>query len=252
MQRATSPWRFAPKLGFLIAAIVLLAQPAVGRNPNPGVAPIKSSPHGMSYSQWAQAWWTWLISIPADQNPALDTTGQFANLGQDQKVFFLAGTLFGGTFERDVTVPPGTALFFPVVNAVFWAPDDLDDAAFFAEQAGLDPTTMTDEELIRFIVNLSMDDPANLQVTIDGKPLRDLASYRAESDPFELIDTDLIDTLGGEISHPNSAIADGYWLMLNPLAPGQHTIHIVSELDQGPFAGTSNDITYHLTVSNGK
>jgi hypothetical protein len=237
----------------LVAVVVLSAPPVVnGGNPNPGVAPVKSRPNGKSYGEWAQAWWTWATSIPADQNPVLDTTGQFAGVGQSGHVWFLAGTIFGGTIERTVTVPTGTALFFPALNALFWAPDDLDDAAFFAEQAGLNPALMTDEELIRFIVGLSVEDPALLKVTVDGKELRGLEDYRAASDAFELTDTDLIDTLGGEISHPNLAVADGYWVMLNPLPPGQHTIRIQSAIDEGPFAGTASDVTYRLTVKTGQ
>ena len=40
--------------------------------------------------------------------------------------------------------------------------------------------------------------------------------------------------------------------MLNPLPPGRHTIRIQSAIDQGPFAGTASDVTYHLTVEPGK
>jgi len=241
-------WSIVASLGLL----TVLSPAVMGGNANPGAAPIKSSPHGKSYGEWAQAWWTWASSIPADQNPVLDTTGEFASVGQSGHVWFLAGTIFGGTFERDVTVPTGTSLFFPALNALFWAPDDLDDATFFAEQAGLSPALMSDEELIRFIVGLAVDDPALLKVTVDGRELKDLEDYRAASDGFELTDTDLIDTLGGEISHPNLAVADGYWVMLNPLKPGEHTIRIQSAIDQGPFAGTASDVTYHLTVTAGK
>src|SRR5215213_5231573 len=145
-----------------------------------------------------------------------------------------------------------SSLSFPALNALFWAPDDLDDAALFAEKAGLDPALMTDEELIRFIVGLSVEDPALLKVAVDGKELRGLEAHRAASDAFELTDTDLIDTLGGEISHPNLAVADGYWVMLNPLKPGEHTIRIESAIDQGPFAGTASDVTYQVTVRAGR
>ena len=48
-------------------------------------------------------------------NPLLDQTGQNAALGQSGEVWFLAGTT-GGSAERTVTVPPGKALFFPIVN----------------------------------------------------------------------------------------------------------------------------------------
>ena len=112
-------WSIVASLGLL----TVLSPAVMGGNANPGAAPIKSSPHGKSYGEWAQAWWTWASSIPADQNPVLDTTGEFASVGQSGHVWFLAGTIFGGTFERDVTVPTGTSLFFPALNALFWAPE---------------------------------------------------------------------------------------------------------------------------------
>jgi hypothetical protein len=48
-----------------LAAVVMMSltgSPAFaeGRdhgNPNPGIAPINSKPHGKSYSEWAAAWW---------------------------------------------------------------------------------------------------------------------------------------------------------------------------------------------------
>src|SRR5690349_21302983 len=70
----------------LVALSPLAATPSHGANPNPNVAPVKSSPNGRSYGEWAQAWWTWATSIPAEQNPLLDETGQFAGVGQSGHV----------------------------------------------------------------------------------------------------------------------------------------------------------------------
>jgi hypothetical protein len=61
-------------------------------NPNPGILPPSSNPFGKSYGAWSDAWVQWAYSIPADQNPIADTTGQFAGMGQSGKVWFLAGT----------------------------------------------------------------------------------------------------------------------------------------------------------------
>ena len=43
-------------------------------------------------------------------------------------------------------------------------------------------------------------------------------------------------------------VSDGYWLMLAPLAAGAHTIHFKSSITGGPFAGTTTEVTYHLTI----
>jgi hypothetical protein len=39
------------------------------------------------------------------------------------------------------------------------------------------------------------------------------------------------------------AVSDGYWLLLNPLSPGHHTLQF-----GGSFAGFSQSVTYNLTV----
>ena len=242
-------------LALFAGVAVNLASRADGksRNANPGVAPINSHVGGKTYGEWVAAWWTWAISIPADRNPIFDTTGEFGLTGQTGKVYFLAGN-FGGTVERSLTVPSGTRLFFPLYNSVWWAPDDLDDAAFVAGLLGLNPALMSDEELIALIASFSISEFSNMTLTIDGEPVHDLESYRAASDPFPLPDTDLIDTTGGEISQPNFAIGDGYWVMLNPLKPGEHTIRF-TVTEEGPIFDPDeplHDVTYHLTVTRGK
>lgn len=91
---------------------------SAGGNPNPGIAPINSKPHGKSYSQWAAAWWQWALGVPADVSPLLDPTGENAGVGQEGPVWFLAGSP-GGTTERAITVPTGKALFLPILNIAY-------------------------------------------------------------------------------------------------------------------------------------
>jgi len=232
---------------FALIAISLCLVPVLAApNPNPAVAPINSRSYGKSYSEWAQAWWTWVLSIPAAQNPATDETGEFGAVGQSGHVWFLASTLFGGDFDRYLTVPNGTALFFPVFNAVFWAPDDLATAAVAAAAAGLDPDSMTDEQLLQFLAGSAVASPTTLKVLVDGKPLKSLESYRAAPEPFELSERDLLDDFG--VGPTDFFAADGYWVLLHPLSAGKHTIEIVAATDHGPFAGFATDVTYHLTV----
>jgi hypothetical protein len=221
-------------------------------NPNPGVLPINSKPFGKTYSEWAAEWWKWAVGIPAAENPLLDPTGEFGGIAQSGKVWFLAGA-FGGTVERTVVIPTGKALFFPLLNSLWWAPDDLERAAFVAEKYfGLDPAELTDEELIRLVANFQIDPDASLILTIDGVPLRDLASYRADSPGFLIEDTDLLDDLGVPIAEENLAVAAGYWIMLTPLPPGSHEIRFTAQVDNPEFGPFTLDVTYHVIVKPGK
>lgn len=222
---------------------------AAGRNPNPGVAPITSSAHGHTYGEWAGAWWQWAAGVPADQNPILDATGEFGHIDQEGHVFFLAGS-FGSTEVRELTIPAGKSLFFPIFNSLWWAPDDVEfSASYVADQLGLDPAEFTDEELVR-LAAIGQASPAELELTctIDGVPLSDLGNYWTVAPGFQLTDTDLLDDLEIPVTQPNTAVAAGYWIMLHPLTKGTHTIRF-TVAGNDPFWGEfALDVTYHLTV----
>lgn len=68
------------------------------------------------------------------------------------------------------------------------------------------------------------------------------------SPTFHLTDTDLIDDLGFPIPEDNMAIADGYWIMLAPLPPGSHVIHITVSLNNPLFGPFNAGVTHYLLV----
>jgi hypothetical protein len=219
------------------------------RNKNPRVLPIHSTPHGLTYGEWAGAWWTWAVGIPGAMNPILDTTGEFGDIDQGGSVWFLAGT-FGVTAERTITVPPGKSLFFPLANSLWWAPDDLPTAEFVVEVfLGLDPDDFTDEELIALtaIWQVSFDE-LEMTCTVDGVALSDLEDYFAVSPGFPIADTDLLDDLGAPIAEDNLAVGAGYWVMLAPLSHGEHTIHFTVDTEHSFFGPFDLDVTYDITV----
>jgi hypothetical protein len=45
--------------------------------------------------------------------------------------------------------------------------------------------------------------------------------------------------------HDNTGYTDGYWIMLNPLPPGNHTIHFGGSIPKFHFV---LDVTYNLNV----
>jgi hypothetical protein len=223
-----------------------------GRNPNPGVLPANSTPYGKTYGNWGAAWWTWALAIPAAQNPILDATGEFCHIGQEGPVWFLAGT-FGGPATRSCTVPRGKALLVAILNQVLNAPEDVPYSQSIATHLGVDPSTLTAEEVMRLAVNWNLDHASVLAVTVDGVDIKNVAQYRDDSDPFALVLSDIF-----EPAYPAGPrelnVADGYYVMLRPLTPGTHTIHVQSGLefsiaDGDPFDFEfSMDVTYHLTV----
>jgi len=216
-----------------------------GGNANPGIAPINSSTHGMSYGEWAGVWWNWALQYPVAQFPILDPDGSLTMQGQSGSVFFLAGAW--GTAERWVTIEPGKSIFFPVVNYVDWYPEDMEPAPL----PPIPPPTAQDEAFLRTKANDHIDAVTSMVCTVDGKAVNDLWSYRAESPAggfaLDIPYGSCLNEWGYDAGVRDLAITDGIWLMLTPLTPGQHTVH---------FAATSPtislDVTYHIYVKAGK
>ena len=221
-----------------------------GNHGNPGVLPPNSHPHGRSYSEWAEAWWQWALSIPADRNPLFDQTGANAAQGQSGSVWFLAG-VFGasGTAERTITVPKATALFLPLFNTVYLGfPCDSRNLPGCADDQALEAANDV-AKLVSFISG-SMDGAA-LSCVIDGRPLRNLESYREQSSEWFQVtmpEGNVFQALGYSFvtAGPYDPCVDtGYYLMLAPLSPGSHTIRFTSRSADHSFG---MDITYHLMV----
>jgi len=214
----------------LALSLAVLAPPAQAANGNPGVLPVNSNPNGRSYGEWSAAWWQWALSIPTTVNPLLDATGADCAQGQSGHVWFLAGVFnVSGQATRSCTIPSGTALFFPLINAEC---SNLEPPPFFG----------SNEAELRSCANAFSF--TNLQASIDGVSLTNLPSYEIDSPLFTF--TLPADNILGIAPAPTSgmSVGNGVYLLLAPLPVGEHTLK---------FGGTDSsgftlDITYHLTV----
>jgi hypothetical protein len=123
-----------------------------------------------------------------------------------------------------------------------------------------DPTVKikTPAELVR-VVSKSNIYPNVFDATLDGKPLhlKNDDSHKVQSGLFDL--TLPKDNVWGEPEGPDKGITQGWWIMLKPLSPGEHTLHYTtgyrdSRSDpsippgQGNLAPYIQDVTYHLKV----
>jgi hypothetical protein len=201
------------------------------------IAPPDSRPQGFTYGDWGAKWWQWSYSIPSSINPLFDETGERCSLAQNGTVWFLVGTQ-GGSVVRQCTVPQGTSLFFPLLNTV-------------CTIAGGDANTP--EELDECATGL-MNQVTSLELEIDGIRIQDeeLRKYRAQSTVFTL-NLPIEDNMLGVNVDSTPAVAEGYWIFLESLPPGNHQIR---------FGGTAGDptlttgvnfvteATYHITVSD--
>lgn len=189
-------------------------------------------PFGRSWEDWTTRWWQWFLSIPLEKHPALDKTGEYANVSQNhQNVWFMAGTA-GGTENRIVRVPEGMAVLFPVINVT----------TSYLEN----PNLNTENDLISF-VDSHMKDIAKKLAYIDGEEIMISEGNRVRSKPFEF--TFPPNNIYGVGSGKTKGVGDGYWLFLKPVSPGIHTIRTSGACMSGKV---QIDVNVQLIVNNKK
>lgn len=245
MKRAfTSISNWPGRVAALLLSVGLTV--ALASSASAGVLPPNSSASGKSYAEWSAEHWKWTFSMPADAHPLTDTADVSA--GQSGPVWFLGGTfaptedLNGnliGIADREVSIPTGKALFFPIL-----------DAEQSLAEGG------ADEADCRATANFFGDHAVGLFCTVDGTSVEGLDAYRTDSPFFSfgpMPDNNLLGQPEGTVS---SAVSDGYFVMLSPLSAGEHIIHFggafVFTLEEDGFDFSFTlDITYHITVTPG-
>jgi hypothetical protein len=196
--------------------------------------------YGRTYSEWNAAWEQWADSIPSKTHPLFDNGP--ISVGQSGPVWFLGGKFcaIGGTCSttgvvRYGDVPANTALYVAVLNS---------------EVSTLEVPSFTQTNDLR-TYNASTIDPATVSLVVDGTIIDDLKDrFRVQSPVFGFtLPTDNFFTAVGEGPFVAGtyfpAADDGVYVMLAPLSPGLHTIHLA-----GSIPGFNFDVTYHLHVSH--
>ncbi|MGZ8918894.1 MAG: hypothetical protein ACXW0T_11775 [Methylobacter sp.] len=189
-------------------------------------------------------WWQWVLSIPVDQNPMLesDETTEKCMAGQRGDVWFLAGVFGSGSVIRKCSVPEGAGLFFSIANAVYF------DSPNVCGQ-GSERTPIRE---MRAAVAGFIDEVTSIAVEVDGKPISNIYRVgRSSVYPLALPEDNVFDEsciaagLGDVPAGIYSpTVDDGLYVKLKPLKRGNHTLHFHTEGGDGFF----QDITYNLTV----
>jgi hypothetical protein len=232
---------------FVLILVVFLILASMGNASASGPRIVPNT--GSLYAEQAAKWWQWAYSFPADKVPFLNTGGAVdLAAGQSGHIWFLAGANLGlPQGPRTGVIPANTYLFFPMANYI----DDYPcpDPNFHpAPGETLEHFLQTDATNT---MNYVLPHPSKeLLATLDGVPLADkLAEYRATSKLFYFKSTTAVGTAVGDAcitGHLQPGVADGYWLMLEPLRPGTHTLHFEAH---SPSVDTFQQVvTYKLTV----
>jgi len=210
------------------------------------VLPPQARPFGHTYGEWSALHWQWTYSLPKDRHPLTDTAD--CSAGQSGPVWFLGGWFsqnpdpnavsVAATVDRACTVPAGTALFFPIIDA----------EGSTAEGNG------TTEADLRAFARFVMDHAVGLSATIDGEAVADLGRLRAESPLFDFGPLPAGNLLGLPPGTTSPAVSDGVFLLLAPPTVGPHTVRfsgaiVFTQAQDGFDFSFALDITYHLTVA---
>ncbi|HMT91978.1 hypothetical protein [uncultured Thiothrix sp.] len=190
--------------------------------------------YGKTIGNWGHTWWEWAFNIPKATNPLLKNGAIDCSVGQQGKVWFLAGN-FGGTSKRSCTIPQGKALFFPISNSVWWTPAPGTDI-------GCKNELHCRKEVGALLTNL------NYTCKIDGQDCAwKYAIIRAQSDslPFTIKTDSILVTEYEDIPGTRDiSISDGYWVMLPPLPVGDHKIRFTAKMNDFAL-----DVSYTLKVN---
>lgn len=202
---------------FLIILVVYSTLAPAAASSSSNIFPPDSKPYGLTYDEHAQNFWKWLLSIPASDSPMDDTKGDKCTVGQtdtNSSVFYLGPG--EGKIERTCTVPAGKGLLVPVMEV-----EQSDKEIPGASVEILTDAAKKDQDSVNSLY-LKID---NEEYTYD-----DLLKYRIQpTEPFQVIFPDN-GIFGVAEGGPSQVVADGWYIITEPLAPGNHTVHFRSSL----------------------
>ena len=190
-----------------------------GHNPNPALFPPQSHPFGFAMDTWAESWWRWELSIPSAENPLFSANFD-CSTHQDGPVFFIPPVAVGSqNLVRSCTVEHGKALAFSLSTVLndYPCPDPT-----FQPAPG--------QSLFDFLLAGAMAgnaDVAEIDVTLDGEPLKDILAYHFQSKDLMFFkgDLSLQSTLDSCLTGGvQPAAVDAFFILVKPLSPGHHTI----------------------------
>ena len=208
---------------------------------NPVLFPKQSRPYGQSIERWSELLWSYIYSIPVDQNPFFDTTGANCAVEQNGPVWFLPatpGSSLGTNVSRSCTIPHDRAIMMQLSSALndFPCPDPNFHPA---------PGQSLYDFLIGGISPL-FDGETGFVVSLDGVNIEDPLSYRFFSHDVFQFEPDLsMQAFDPCITQTNmQGVTDGFYLLFKPMTPGEHTL-VINGHD---MQGIRVTITEHLTI----
>ena len=217
--------RFVRVLICALGAMTLMCSVAVARaNPNPGIFPPHSSPYRIGYREWAADWFEWAFEAPTSASPVLNPS--ICGPGESSHAWML-GVSVGGAETATCTVPKGKAIFVTPGGGFCSVKTD----------------HVTGYRALRRCAIGFAAGATKVRLTVDGRRVRDIDNYYQVS---RLIHLRLPkDNLFGVSAGADPAVVAGWFFLLRPLRPGDHTIVASDVIPPGPAS-----VTFHIHVGS--
>lgn len=187
---------------------------------------------GKPVSDYPALWWQWANTKRWGARPFQDPSGAQCALNQSGPVWFLAGTDGTDTVHRRCRVPTGRHLFLPVIAMLETAT----------------PGVARTCEQVKKAAAANNEHAVLVRVTLDGQAIH-ASSLRIASECFNAhTRSDYLTRNDGW----SPAATDGYWLMLAPLEPGEHSLVVSAHYANpgSPYGDLEQDFRYTLEISD--
>jgi len=182
---------------------------------------------GENIDALTQASWRWLMSIPPGVSPIDAVDGVNCGINQQGPFWFVGGPI-GQSFSTTCTIPAGTAIVVPV-NAY------LDD--YPCPNPAFKPAVgQSLESFLQGDVAGVIDTVSLAEAQLDGKPLR---ARRVTTGLFPFTGADGLTGFDPCVTgSPQVGVSDGYWVFIDPLPRGDHSLLLRSVNVFGSTQGT--------------
>jgi hypothetical protein len=230
-------------LGTILAAHIVVLN-AYAQGPPPGSPASQPSPQLVSLTD---RWTKWIVSIDTslEDNPFTTTyQDDCSQLTQGNIMFLVGQTGTGDVDHGECIVSSGTSIFFPVINYV--TANCIKDKQERGKPHDMNGNSICQIVLRTPAIGQPFGDPrqeannfinqvSNLEATLDEGTVDEVPVdfVRVESPPggfgvrvsdHNALFGDLSQDFGSFGTVSLHSVVDGYWVLLPPLSPGDHTL----------------------------
>jgi hypothetical protein len=177
---------------------------------------------GKTNQQWSTEWWRTMMSYDCAHNP-LNLQSLSMTVNQASPVVFLSG-MPSGISVRTIEVPRDKAFFVPIINVLKEYPSVNTDQN---PRPGQTVEQFLKAEAAKYI-NLA----TNMKVVLDRDLIKITSKDRVATNLFYFKgNEDLSGCVGQAVTGQLQAgVSDGYWIVIDHLSPGRHTLHTHAEI----------------------